>query len=143
MFPSPQVTQLKIFTNQFAAAFRKRVITPAELAARKAASKTASKKSVKTEQRRPKQNGSACESQLWICHRAQDQRCHSPTTGSSVSGRKSRSSDLNEVSSDVQDTSKLPNLPHLTDMSAGIFLSFSSFLLLLSRSTSPFTHFHS
>ena len=118
----PQVTQLKIFTNQFAAAFRKRVITPAELAARKAASKAAGKK---TEQRRPKQNSSACESQLWICHRAQDQRCHSPTTGSSVSGRKSRSSDLNEVSSDVQDTSKLPNLSHLTDMSLSLFLVLS------------------
>ena len=124
-FSSHQVTQLKIFTNQFAAAFRKRATTPAEIATRQAA--------VRAVKKEP-------------CDRARNGRsanlCHSPlpltAANSSAGGRKSSSS--KEVVSVLIDPNELPDL---TDIPTGQLLSLSLSLGVLSFESHSLSHTHS
>ena len=123
-FSSHQVTQLKIFTNQFAAAFRKRATTPAEIATRQAA--------VRAVKKEP-------------CDRARNGRsanlCHSPlpltAANSSAGGRKSSSS--KEVVSVLIDPNELPDL---TDIPTGQLLSLSLSLGVLSFESHSLSHTH-
>ena len=130
---SHQVTQLKIFTNQFAAAFRKRATTPAEIATRQAAVRAVKKEPC--DRARNGRSANGCST---------SHLCHSPlpltAANSSAGGHKSSSS--KEVVSVLIDPNELPDL---TDIPTGQLLSLSLSLSLgvLSFESHSLSHTHS